>query len=301
MEKENILKVQNLTKKFGELVAVNDISFEVRKGCFFAFLGPNGAGKSTTIKILTTLLKQDSGKFYLEESNDDNFIRNNIGVVFQENILDSFLTVKENLLFRASLYIKDKNKILSRYEELKTQFDLKDIENKQFRYLSGGQMRRVEIAKALFNNPKVLFLDEPTTGLDPESRKVVWSILEDLQKQNNITIFLTTHYMEETNNADYVVIINKGSVVASGTPSELKKTYANDIFKVVPNDKTTFIEYLKKNNINYKKVSDQYVINIENDSNALTILTENKDNIKRFEFVKGTMDDVFLNVIEGGM
>ena len=294
---ENIIQVKNLSKNFGQLKAVDNISFDVRKGSFFAFLGTNGAGKSTTIKMLTTLLKQDSGTFQINESNDETYIRSKIGVLFQENILDPFLTVKENLMFRGGLYLKNEKEVLQRYEELKEQFHFAEFENKLCKFLSGGQLRRVEIARALFSSPEILFLDEPTTGLDPESRKIVWKILQDLKKQNNLTIFLTTHYMEETENADYVVIINKGKIVASGSPSELKHAHAKDVFKVVANNKKEFETYLTEKQIEFQKIADRFVISPKDTQNALEILVENKSNIKQFEMVAGTMDDVFLKIV----
>ena len=298
MGKEIILKVNNLSKNFGETKAIDNISFEVRKGEFFAFLGPNGAGKSTTIKILTTLLKQDAGEYFLNDSSNDVYIRNKIGVVFQENVSDDFLTVKENMFFVGGLYIKNKQDLEKRYAELSESMSLKEFENKQYRFLSGGQKRRVEIARALLGNPEILFLDEPTTGLDPESRKMVWSIVLNLQKQNNITVFLTTQYMEETNDADYVVIINKGKIYAKGTPSELKSTYANDILKVKPTNKTSFVNYLTKNNLQFQKVADNYILKNVAIKTIITLLNDNKDNIKSFELLKGTMDDVFISVVE---
>lgn len=297
---KSILKVENLKKSYGELVAVNNISFEVKEGQFFAFLGRNGAGKSTTIKILTTLLKQDSGKFYFDGKDNEQYMRENIGIVFQENVLDPFLTVKENLMLRGHLLKLSKEEIAKKYDELKTQFELVEFENKQARFLSGGQSRRAELARALFANPRLLFLDEPTAGLDAESRKVLWNILQTLQKEKQTTIFLTTHYMEETNNADYVVILDKGEIVSSGTPTELKEKFAKDIFKVSPKNKKSFEEYLKEKQMAFKKVADNYVILVENSQLALQVLVDNKENIKQFELVKGSMDDVFLAVTKGG-
>jgi len=297
MSGDVVLQVNNLLKKFGDLTAVNDISFYVERGSFFAFLGPNGAGKSTTIKILTTLLKQDGGDFFINEKNDDFYIRNKIGVVFQENILDNFLTVKENLLYRGALFLKKDNLVKKRYNEIRESLSLEEFENKKFKNLSGGQKRRVEIARALFGNPEILLLDEPTTGLDPESRKIVWAILKNLQKNNNITIFLTTHYMEEANDADFIVIINKGKIVAKGTPSELKEQYAKDIFKIVPKNKEVFKKYLKQFELPFEKIADQFLIeNLETES-ALKILVDNKENIKQFELIRGSMDDVFIKVL----
>jgi multidrug/hemolysin transport system ATP-binding protein len=296
--KDVILKVENLYKKFGDLVAVNHASFEVERGSFFAFLGPNGAGKSTTIKMITTLLKPNEGAYFVNGKNDDTYVRSKIGVVFQENTLDKFLTVKENLLCRGSFFIEDKTTLLERYEELKQLLDFGAFEHKQFRYLSGGQKRRVEIAKALFGNPDILLLDEPTTGLDPESRRSVWSIIETLQKDKNLTVFLTTHYMEEANNADYVVIINKGNIVASGTPNELKQKYASNHFTIVPKNKTKLLTYLKQQNIAHKTNADYVQINQANTKNSIHLLKENEANIVSFEFMKGSMDDVFLEVIK---
>lgn len=297
MGKEIILQVESLSKNFGKVVAVDNLSFTVFRGQFFALLGPNGAGKSTTIKILTTLLSQDSGEFSLEDQTDNKLIRNKIGVVFQENVLDDLLTVKENLFTRGCLYIKDDAKLKKRYEELKHDFFLEELENKKFKNLSGGEKRRVEIARALLAEPKILFLDEPTTGLDPESRKIVWKIIGDLKKLNDLTIILTTHYMEETNDADYVLIIDSGKTVASGTPTELKLKFAKDIFKIKPVDKKAFMENLKQRGINYTKVADQFLIPVTSPQDCIDILSKNKDNVGSFEMIKGSMDDVFINVL----
>lgn len=298
MSDDVILQVNNLRKNYGDLTAVNDISFYVERGSFFAFLGPNGAGKSTTIKILTTLLKQDGGNFLINSKNDDFYIRNKIGVVFQENILDNFLTVKENLLYRGAMFLKKDSLVKKRYAEIRESLNLEEFENIKFKNLSGGQKRRVEIARALFGNPEILLLDEPTTGLDPESRKTVWVLLKNLQKNYNITIFLTTHYMEEANDADFVVIINKGKIVAKGTPSELKEKFAKDIFKVVPKNKENFKKYLKQYELEFEKIADQFLIESSDPASALKILIDNKDNIKQFELIRGSMDDVFIKVLD---
>lgn len=298
MKNEPIIQVEHLTKTYGALKAVDDISFEVRKGELFAFLGPNGAGKSTTIKILTTLLQQDSGTVLLNGNNNNVYIRSKIGVVFQENVLDNLLTVKENLMYMGKLYLPNSQEVLNRYEELKNTLQFAEFENKQFRHLSGGQKRKVEIARALLGNPEVLFLDEPTTGLDPETRKTVWQTIKNLQKQKNITVFLTTHYMEEANDADYVVIINKGKIYASGTPSNLKNTYAKDILKVQPHQPEKLEEYVLKNELSFNKVADNYVFKNLNLATTIELLSKNQTNIKSFENIKGTMDDVFLTVVE---
>lgn len=294
---EKILEVNNLHKKYGELTAVNNISFYVRKGELYAFLGQNGAGKSTTIRMIITLLEKDGGKVLLNGKTDENYIRNHIGVVFQDNVLDGALTVKENLLNRGALYLSSKKEVLDRYEILAEKLNLIEIENQRFKTLSGGQKRRVEIARALFSNPELLILDEPTTGLDPETRQVIWRVINDLRKHDGITVFLTTHYMEEAANADHIVVIHKGNIVVHGSPSELKDKYSKDYFRVVPKDKVLLINYLDKQKRVYELIADQYYIEIKDTQDTLDLITDIKENIKTFEVVKGTLDDVFVNVV----
>lgn len=297
MERKTILEVKNLKKNYGEIEAVKDISFTVKKGSLFAFLGPNGAGKSTTIKIITTLLASDSGECLINGISDERYIRKTIGVVFQENVLDDHLTVEENLIYRGSLYLENKEKVRSRYNEIVEKLSLKGIEKQRFKDLSGGQKRRVEIARALFSNPEILLLDEPTTGLDPETRQQVWKTLINLKNQEGITIFLTTHYMEEASDADYVVIIDKGIIKVEGTPSELKAKYSFDILKVVPYDKNKLENYLNNDNIKYKKIADQYIVKLKDTKEAIKHIDNIKVNISQFEVLKGTLDDVFVNII----
>ncbi len=294
-----IIKVNHLVKTYGTVLAVNDISFEVKRGSLFAFLGPNGAGKSTTINIMTTLLDQNSGTVYLNEQTDESYFRNKIGVVFQGNVLDDELTVKENLFCRGSLYRNDKIEVKKRYEELRSYLNLVEFENQRYKTLSGGQKRRTEIARALFSNPEILLLDEPTTGLDPETRQMVWKVIEDLKKNHGMTIFLTTHYMEEASNADHVVIINKGKIVAEGTPAILKEKYSYDRLKVVAHDKKQMVEQLQSIQRPYQKIADQFILTVEDTKDTLSVIDQIRENIKQFEVVKGTMDDVFLNVIGG--
>lgn len=294
-----IMRVENLNKSYNTLKAVDDVSFKIKRGSLFAFLGPNGAGKSTTINIMTKLLKADSGKVYLNDQTNDVYFRNKIGVVFQGNILDDNLTVKENLIFRGSSYIKSKKDVLKRYEELKEYLQFSDYENQRYKTLSGGQKRRAEIARALFSNPEILLLDEPTTGLDPETRQVVWNVIDDLKNNSGMTIFLTTHYMEEAANADHVVIIDKGKIVVEGTPAFLKKEYSSDLLKVVPNDKVKFVSLLKELKRDYIKIADQYIIKASNTEDVLSLIKKMENNINQFEVIKGTMDDVFINVVGG--
>ena len=294
-----IVRVENLVKSYGDVLAVNDISFSVRRGSLFAFLGPNGAGKSTTINIMTTLIDANSGKVFLNDQTDDVYFRNKIGVVFQGNVLDEDLTVKENLYYRGSLYLNDKTQVKERYQELSKYLNLEEFENQRFKTLSGGQKRRAEIARALFSNPEILLLDEPTTGLDPETRQIVWRVIDDLKNKHGLTIFLTTHYMEEAANADHVVIISKGKIVAEGTPADLKERYSFDRFKVVPHDKKKLVESFEKLGRAYEKIADQYILPVEDTKDTLDLIEVIKDNIKQFEVIKGTMDDVFINVIGG--
>jgi len=294
-----IMRVENLFKSYNNLKAVDDVSFKIKRGSLFAFLGPNGAGKSTTISIMTKLLKADGGKVYLNEQTNDVYFRNKIGVVFQGNILDDNLTVKENLIFRGSSYIKSKKDVFKRYEELKDYLEFSDYENQRYKTLSGGQKRRAEIARALFSNPEILLLDEPTTGLDPETRQIVWNVIDDLKNNSGMTIFLTTHYMEEAANADHVVIIDKGKIVVEGTPAFLKKKYSSDLLKIVPKNKTNFENLLKGLNRDYTKIADQYIIKASDTEDVLSLINKIDNNINQFEVTKGTMDDVFINVVGG--
>jgi multidrug/hemolysin transport system ATP-binding protein len=298
---DSIIRVEHLFKSYGDIKAVNDLSFNVKRGSLFAFLGPNGAGKSTTINIMTTLINADSGQVFLNDQTNEGYFRSKIGVVFQGNVLDDDLTVKENLQYRGALYLNNKKAVFNRYNELSQYLNLEEFENQRFKTLSGGQKRRAEIARALFSNPEILLLDEPTTGLDPETRQIVWKLIEDLQKNKGMTIFLTTHYMEEATNANHVVIINKGRIVAEGTPSELKDRYSHDRLKIVPKDKNILIEWFDKNNRLYNKVSNQFILSVDDSREAISIIEEIKGNIHQFEMIQGTMDDVFLEVIGGSL
>ena len=296
-KQEYTLEVKNIKKYYEEIKAVNGITFSVPKGSFYAFLGENGAGKSTTIQCISSLSKPDSGDILINSQSDSNYIRSHIGIVFQENVLDDMLTVKENLLTRGSLYIRDTKTLKERYQYLLELLYLDDIEDQKFMTLSGGEKRRVEIARALFSDPELLILDEPTTGLDPEARRLVWDIIFKLQKDNNLTVFLTTHYMEEASNADYILIIDKGKIIAEGSPTDLKMKYSKDLLKITPKDENKFLNYLSEKSVQYLKQSNQYHVIIHNHQDAITILQETRDNIKSFELVNGSIDDVFLEVV----
>ena len=297
----NIIEVKNLVKRYNNSVlAVDDISFEVEQGKLFAFLGRNGAGKSTTINIICTTLSKTSGEVLvngLRLGKDDEKIRQNIGVVFQNGVLDKLLTVKENIMTRASFYDLPKDVITERQNAIAELLDMGDFINRRYGKLSGGQKQKADIARAIINRPKILFLDEPTTGLDPATRIKVWEIIDYLRKNENMTIFLTTHYMEEADKADNIAIIEQGKIIVKGTPNQLKEKYSSNILRVMPkNDKEELIEKLNNLGLQYEFKVDQFVIKIQDTMYALRILQTIQDYIKNFEVLKGNMDSVFLNV-----
>ena len=290
-----IIKIDNLTKTYGSLKAVDDLSFEIRKGELFAFLGVNGAGKSTTINIICGQLKKDEGTVIIDELNlDDNLakIKKKIGVVFQASILDPQLTVKDNLEIKASLYGLSRKEIKSRVGELAEILDFKSYLNRPLAKLSGGQKRRIDIARALLNKPDILILDEPTTGLDPQTRKMIWAVITKLRKENNMTVLLTTHYMEEASEADYVVIIDQGKMVAHGTPLDLKNKYVGD-YMLIYNVKE---EDIKKLGLPYFTIPNGYKIEVNDTLEATNLIVNNRELFVDYELIKGKMDDVFLKV-----
>ncbi len=291
----NAITVRDLVKDYKEHRAVKGISFDVHEGELFAFLGENGAGKSTTINILSTILTKTSGEvkvFDNELGKDDDAIRSLIGIVFQNSVLDNKLTVKENLYTRGAYYGMSKREIAESLEEFMDSFELKSIWNRRYEDLSGGQRRRVDIARALIHDPKILFLDEPTTGLDPKSRKIVWDYIDYLRKNKHMTIFLTTHYMEETKDADSVVILDKGEIIAKGTPSELKSAFASSRLVWYTNELPGNSEVLKGYDYTYD--ADHY--NVIFAGCITDLLYRNRDVITDYEVIKGSMDDVFLNL-----
>jgi multidrug/hemolysin transport system ATP-binding protein len=296
---EKILEINNLCKTFGEYKAVKNLNFTVECGSFFAFLGQNGAGKSTTINIILGLLKADTGNINYDNSltsgGSANF-KNEIGVVFQNNVLDDLLTIEENLLLYGQIYLNNRAEVKQRYNEIIELLSI-DYTKKQFGVLSGGQKRKAEIARALFNRPRLLFLDEPTTGLDSKTRKEVWEVLDKIRKNVNMTVFLTTHYLEETTDAKKIVIINKGEKICEGSPSELKSKYSFDTIRITPKNAESFEKQLVERNLEYKKVADLYNIIAKNVSASIELLYNLKENILFFEVIKGTMDDVFLNAV----
>lgn len=296
---ENILSVENLKKSYKEVAAVKDISLEVKKGQLFAFLGPNGAGKSTTIDMLCTLLKPEAGKvtvngFELGQNDDD--IKKSIGVVFQDGLLDPSLTIRENLKIRGSLYALDKKELEKMIDTAVKATGIEDLLERQYGNLSGGQRRRADIARGLVHRPEILFLDEPTTGLDPQTRKKVWETLANIQNETGMTIFLTTHYMEEAEQADYVSIIDHGEIVAEGTPAMLKAEYSTDTIKMTVHDKEHLEQTLKNFNCDYEMKNDTVVVSVAETLDAIPLLEASKHYIDHFEVQTGTMDDVFIEI-----
>ncbi|MGN1400984.1 MAG: ABC transporter ATP-binding protein [Bacillus sp. (in: firmicutes)] len=294
-----MIEAHGLTKTFGEIEAVKEIDFYVESGTLFAFLGPNGAGKSTSIDMICTLLKPDSGEAIINGyrlGEDDQRIRESIGVVFQESLLDPLLTVRENLMTRARFYKIPKWELKARIEKAAVSADVMDFIDRPYGQLSGGQRRRADIARALVNTPKILFLDEPTTGLDPQTRRSVWETIARLQKEEGLTVFLTTHYMEEAASADYIVIIDNGQIVAKGTPYKLRNTYSSDTLKIDPADRSALINLLKENGIHYTEQNGLIAIKLTSTKEAFFILKLTEPLINRFEVQHGTMDDVFINI-----
>ncbi|NLZ25310.1 MAG: ABC transporter ATP-binding protein, partial [Clostridiales bacterium] len=276
----NCLTVKNLSKSFGSNKAVDGISFTVPSGSFFAFLGQNGAGKSTTINMLIGLLQKDGGEIIYEGEKGVEDFKKEIGVVFQNNVFDDQLRVKENLELYAALYYPEKTKRKECYNEIIGLLDLKELEKRRFGHLSGGQKRKVEIARALLPSPKILFLDEPTTGLDPKTRKEVWAFLHGIKRKTGATLFLTTHYMEEAADADKIVIIHKGKKICEGSPSELKSQYSSDKLFIQPKSESNFVAALSKLYIPFDKSADNYIIAVESVEQSIDILNAVKDHIR---------------------
>lgn len=295
----HIIEVENLKKSYGKIEAVKGIDFYTEPGKLFAFLGPNGAGKSTTIDMICTFLKPDSGQALVNGftlGKEDNKIRESIGVVFQDSLLDPLLTAEENMHCRGSLYGLTGKRLKQAVSKAMMDVGIAEYSNRAYGKLSGGQRRRCDIARALIHTPEILFLDEPTTGLDPQTRKVVWETIQKLQKENGMTVFLTTHYMEEASEADYVIVVDDGRIAARGTPSNLRETYANDKLYMSCRDFRAVAEVLKAGHWDYETQSDQIIVKIEHTLDALPIVERCKAFIQGFEVTSGTMDDAFIGI-----
>ncbi len=289
----SIIDIKDLDKSFKNVHAVDHLSFHVKKGEFFAFLGINGAGKSTTISIMTGISKKDGGQVYIDGKDiDKDFlpISREIGVVFQNSVLDPTLSVADNLMSRAALYKIYGKEFKKKLNELAERFQFGDLLKRQVGKLSGGQRRKIDVARALIHDPKILILDEPTTGLDPQTRKNLWEVITYYRKEKGVTVFLTTHYMEEVSDADYVVILDKGKIVAEGTPLDLKNKYTGDFIVLYQYDE----KKIKKLGLPYEKIRDAVRIEVKDTSEAKKLILEHPDLFTDFEITKGKMDDVFL-------
>ena len=292
---ENVIEISHLTKTFGEVKAVNDLSFRVTSGELFAFLGVNGAGKSTTISIMCGTLSKDGGKVIVNGNDIDDGVKavtRDIGVVFQSSVLDGALTVRDNLYSRAALYGITGKAATARIEELGELLEFKNLMNRTLGKLSGGQRRRIDVARALIHRPKILILDEPTTGLDPQTRKTLWEVVENLRKRDGMTVFLTTHYMEEAADADYVVILDAGKIVAEGTPLELKNKYTGDFITAYNPDEAA----IAKLGLPTENIRDAVRIAVKDTAAARDLIIAHPELFSDFEITKGKMDDVFLAV-----
>ena len=291
---EKIIEIKNLKKSYGDVKAVDDLSFCVKEGELFAFLGINGAGKSTTINIMCGSLARDGGEVVIDGvafDGSDTQTLQKLGVVYQNSVLDKQLTVYDNLRYRASLYgVKGKDFEL-RLSELDGLLGISDILKRPLAKLSGGQRRRVDIARALIQKPRILVLDEPTTGLDPQTRSVVWSAIDKLRREERLTVFLTTHYMEEAVEADYVVIIDGGKIIAQGTPLELKNAYTGDFISVYGVDEADIAGL----GVEYVKIRDGWKLKVSDTREATRLITANPELFTDWEMQKGKMDDVFLS------
>jgi len=298
---QNIIEIKNLNKTFGNVKAVQDLSFKVKKGELFAFLGVNGAGKSTTISIMCGQLTKDSGSVTICGKTIDGSlgeVSRKIGVVFQNSALDQSISVRDNLRSRAALYGITGKEFETRLNELAGLLDFSDLFSRTVGKLSGGQRRRIDIARAIIHKPEILILDEPTTGLDPQTRKLLWDVVTELRKNSGMTVLLTTHYMEEAADADYIVIIDSGKIAAEGTALDLKNNYTGDYITVYSEDNLPDFGYQTE------KIRNAVRINVPDTKSATKLIIEHPECFLDYEITKGKMDDVFLAVtgknLEGG-
>lgn len=298
---ENAIEVKNLYKKYKDKQVLKGISFEVAKGTLFSYLGLNGAGKSTTINILCQVLRRDAGEINILDKSIDTEsmdIKKDIGIVFQGSCLDKDLSILANLKVKANIFNISKKDFKEKLQFLDSILDLKPILKSKYNNLSGGQKRRADIAHGLINNPKILFLDEPTTGLDPVNREKVWKAIMYLVDQGEITVFLTTHYMEEAEASNKIVIIDEGNIKVQGTPVELKNKYSFNSLKIYCENNLENEAIIKNSFDNYEYKKNHYLIKIK-DLAILEKVYKNKELSKimqDIEIIKGNLQDVFLNV-----
>ncbi|ENI8645491.1 ABC transporter ATP-binding protein [Listeria monocytogenes] len=298
-----MIKLTNVVKKFGKVEAVKGINLEVEKGSLFAFLGENGAGKSTTLSMICTESEPTSGEIFIADEkltfkNRKSF-RQKLGVVFQENVLDDLLTVRENLYNRASLYGKTKEEITERLALVSSIMGIEDILNRRFEKLSGGQKRRAEIARAIMHDPEILLLDEPTTGLDPKTRVSVWKIIDYLREELGMTVFLTTHYLEEAKDADQLAVIHKGKIIAQGTPANIRSRFSVDKIFFYDAKVAELQTIIEKINLPFKVTKETMRVDVINqDVKILAILNQTAGLYGSFEVIKGNLDDAFISMIK---
>lgn len=298
-----MIKLTNVVKKFGKIEAVKGINLEVEKGSLFAFLGKNGAGKSTTLSMICTESEPTSGEIYIDDEKltfkNRTLFRQKLGVVFQENVLDDLLTVRENLYNRASLYGKTKAEITERLALVSSIMGIEDILNRRFEKLSGGQKRRAEIARAIMHDPEILLLDEPTTGLDPKTRVSVWKIIDYLREELGMTVFLTTHYLEEAKDADQLAVIHKGKIIAQGTPTNIRSRFSVDKIFFYDAKVAELQKIMKKANLPFKVSKATMRVDVINqDVEILAILNQAAGLYGSFEVIKGNLDDAFISMIK---
>lgn len=292
---KNIIEIDHLHKAFGDVKAVQDLSFRVREGELFAFLGINGAGKSTTINILCGQLAKDSGTVKIggiDLDAEPDSIKRSLGVVFQNSVLDKELSVRDNLASRAALYGLRGKDFQNRLAELARLLEFEELLKRSVGKLSGGQRRRIDIARALLHRPKIIILDEPTTGLDPQTRSLLWRVIGELRNKENMTVFLTTHYMEEAADADYVVILDHGRIAAEGTPLTLKNTYTGDFITIYNTEES----HIKALGMPYKPMRDAFRVSVPDTAAATNLILRHPEVFRDYEITKGKMDDVFLAV-----
>lgn len=299
----DIIIIERLSKSFGEVKAVQDLSFRVKEGALFAFLGVNGAGKSTTINMMCGQLPKDSGSIQIDGLNledEPDTIKGKLGIVFQQSVLDPALRVYDNLESRAALYGLTGSAGKARIAELAELLDFQDLLRRPVGKLSGGQRRRIDVARALLNKPRILILDEPTTGLDPQTRRMLWNVVETLRKTEKMTVFLTTHYMEEAAEADQVVILDGGRIAAAGTPLELKNQYAADFITLYGVEEGA----IKPLGLAYEQIGGAWRLSVPTTAKATELIVRYPGLFVDYEITKGKMDDVFLRVtgknLEGG-
>ncbi len=292
------VSVRDLRKSYDDFEAVKGISFEVKEGSFFAFLGPNGAGKSTTISILCSLLDYNSGTVEVFGKSPTE-ARTEIGVVFQDHMLDDKLTVRENVALRGSMYGLKGQELNDAVDKVLALTDSNEFADRRYGQLSGGQKRRADIARALVHNPKMIILDEPTAGLDPQSRTMLWRTVFNLNRDTGLTVFLTTHYMEEASDADDIVIIDHGEIVAQGTSDGLKEQYCTDYIRAIPKDQESFIKKLTFENIRFTEDKGIFTIPVKDTIRSIGLLNKFRDDLESFEVRKGTLDEAFIKITGG--